>query len=126
MEFLRDLCLVKKGKVSNIDAIDVDDSASNIGESINDDATCDGPSEASGTTTKKKKTSGQQSDALDRIADSLCRPSTPLVLPPAPKCDEIDSSLAVIGWRLRQMNPTQQLHVIQQMMNLTFDVLTKN
>ncbi|XP_020297427.1 uncharacterized protein LOC109861967 [Pseudomyrmex gracilis] len=128
MEFLRDFCLVKKGKVSNIDVND-DDSLNNIDQSINDDdATGNDQLEsgASDTQIKRKKNLGQQSSALDRIADSLCQPSTPFALPPAPKYDEIDSSLAVIGWRLRQMNPKKQLHVIQQMMNLTYDILRED
>ncbi|XP_020298222.1 uncharacterized protein LOC109862568 [Pseudomyrmex gracilis] len=128
MEFLRDFCLVKKGKVSNIDVND-DDSLNNIDQSINDDdATGNDQLEsgASDTQIKRKKNLGQQSSALDRIADSLCQPSTPFALPPAPKYDEIDSSLAVIGWRLRQMNPKKQLHVIQQIMNLTYDILRED
>ncbi|XP_067203513.1 uncharacterized protein [Linepithema humile] len=55
MEFLRDLCLVKKGKASNIDT---DDDTSSIGESINN-ATGDGNNdeelEVLGAPKKKKK-----------------------------------------------------------------------
>ncbi|KMQ85870.1 hypothetical protein RF55_15335 [Lasius niger] len=108
MEFLRDMCLVKKGKASNIDSL------SNIGESINnDDATGNdndqSESEASGAPIKRKKSSGQQSSALERkIADSLCQPPTPFVIPAAPKPDEIDSALAVFGCRLRQMNQKKE------------------
>jgi len=62
---------------------------------------------------------------LERIADSLCQPSTPFIIPTIPKPDEIDSTLAVIGCRLRQMNRKTQLDVIQQIMNLTYNLLTK-
>ncbi|XP_011858829.1 PREDICTED: uncharacterized protein LOC105556356 [Vollenhovia emeryi] len=113
MEFLRDRCLVKKGRVSNID---VDgDCSSSIGESINSsDETGDDNEqlefETSGVPTKRKKSLGHQSSALERIADSLCQPPTPFVIPPAPKLDEIDSAVAVIGCRLRQMSRINQLH----------------
>ncbi|XP_067214639.1 uncharacterized protein [Linepithema humile] len=124
MEFLRDLCLVKKGKASNIDT---DDDTSSIGESINN-ATGDGNNdeelEVLGAP-KKKKNMGQQPSALERIADSLCQPPTPFVIPSAPKPDEIDSTLAVIGCRLRLMNRKNQLDVIQRIMNLTYNVLQK-
>lgn len=45
------------------------------------------------------------------------------MIPPAPKPDEIDSAVAVIGCRLRQMPRKDQLRIIQQMLNLTYDVL---
>ncbi|XP_071579124.1 uncharacterized protein [Temnothorax nylanderi] len=126
MEFLRDMCLVKKGRASNID---VDGDSLSIGESLNnDDATSNDndqlESESSlGTPIKRKRSSEQQSSALERIADSICRPSTPFIIPPAPKPDEIDSALAVVGCRLKQMNRKNQLDAIQQILNLTYNIL---
>lgn len=72
---------------------------------------------------KRKRSSEQQSSTLERIADSICRPSTPFIIPPAPKSDEIDSALAVVGCRLRQMNRKNQLDAIQQILNLTYNIL---
>lgn len=71
---------------------------------------------------KRKRSSEQQSSALERIADSICRPSTPFITP-APKSDKIDSALAVVGCRLRQMNRKNQLDAIQQILNLTYNIL---
>ncbi|XP_029674116.1 uncharacterized protein LOC115242167 [Formica exsecta] len=112
-------------KTSNID---VDDSSSNIGESINNGDTIGDDNdqselEASGAPIKRKKSSGQQSNALERIADTLCQPPTSFEIPAALKLDEIDSTLEVIGCRVRKMNSTNQLDVIQHIMNLTYDIL---
>lgn len=74
---------------------------------------------------KRKKSSGQQSSVLERIADSLCQPPTPFVIPIPPKIDEIDSTLSVIGSRLRQMDRETQLDTVQQIMNLTYEILKR-
>lgn len=74
---------------------------------------------------KRKKSSGQQNNALERIADSLCQPPTPIVIPTSPKYDEIDSTLSVIGSRLRQMDRETQLDAVQQIMNLTYAILKR-
>ncbi|KYN02042.1 hypothetical protein ALC62_07156, partial [Cyphomyrmex costatus] len=69
---------------------------------------------------------GRQFSALDRIADSLCQPQTPFALPAAPKLNHIELALGIIGHRLQQMDPKTQLHIIQQIMNLTYDVLKED
>lgn len=59
MEFLRDLCLVKKGKASNID---IDDDSLSINESVSNDPFGNNDqsvSETLGVPIKRKKSSGQ-------------------------------------------------------------------
>lgn len=74
---------------------------------------------------KRKKGQQSKESALERIADSLSQPPTSLVIPAPPKPDEIDSTLAVVGCRLRQMNRKTQLDVIQHIMNFTYDILKR-
>lgn len=73
----------------------------------------------------KERRVQKQSSALERIADSLCQPPTPFVIPTPPKFDEIDSTLSVIGSRLRQMNRETQLDAVQQIINLTYAILKR-
>lgn len=74
---------------------------------------------------RRRKNTEQQSSVLERIADSLCQPPTPFIIPPALKPDEIDATLTVIGCRLRQMTRINQLYAIQQIMNITCEVLQR-
>jgi len=48
------------------------------------------------------------------------------VIPPPPTPDEIDAALSVIGFRLRQMNRKNQLDIIQQVMNITYEKLKED
>ena len=59
---------------------------------------------------------------MERIADAICKESN-IVLPPPPELNEIDSFLALLGFRLRKLPPRITLKTMKKILQLTYEVL---
>ncbi|XP_067208771.1 uncharacterized protein [Linepithema humile] len=111
MGFMRDIELVEKNTVSNI----------NINDSYEDEHD---ENEAPKGQASKRKKSKTKEEAIDRLADALSTPQPaiqfpappifppPIFPPPPPPMDAVDAFLTMIGHELRSLNDSMRSDVM--------------
>lgn len=73
---------------------------------------------------RKRSDNDDTANAMNRIAEAICRPNN-LILPPPPELDDVDSFLIAIGHNLKKLPTLSRLEVIQQFLKITYDALSK-
>lgn len=67
---------------------------------------------------------GKKSDksAIERVVDAICKEEK-TVLPPPPEPNEMDSFLSLIGFRLNKLSSKTRFQVMQQILQITYDII---
>lgn len=71
---------------------------------------------------RKSNKGFEATDAIEKIAEALSQPRTPLQLPPPHEDDEVDGFLTMLGFQLRKLNRNRQAQAMLQMHKIIFDI----
>ncbi|XP_036145353.1 uncharacterized protein LOC105840889 [Monomorium pharaonis] len=130
MEFLRDYCLIRPTQTNvRQDSICEENCQEDINEDaetpndIDRDEDCSMTSASTDTRTKSRKNTAKENaneaiNAINRIADAMCREEANIVLP-APPQPEVDSILHAAELQLRRMPCRRQMQTLLDILQMT-------
>lgn len=71
---------------------------------------------------EKRRKKSDTTSAIERVVDAICKEDK-IALPPPPEPNEIDSFLSLVGFRLQKMSSQTRFKIMQQILQLTYEII---
>jgi len=71
---------------------------------------------------KKSAIEMHTTSAIEKVIDAICKEDK-IVLPPPPEPNEMDSFLSLVGFRLQKKSSKSKFKIMQQILQLTYDII---